>query len=75
VFLSDFRNSRPNTSNALMSGGIHALAGAAELMILLLKQRTGREPQVFLAGCGAEAGPHLPGKFSMVDNSCSKAFR
>ena len=65
----DYQEFPTNTSNALMSGGIHALAGAAERMIHLLKQRTGREPHMFLAGGAApKLGPHMLGKFSMVDN-------
>ena len=65
----DFQSFPTNTSNALMSGGVHALAGAAERMNRLLTQRTGRMPRVLLAGGAApKLAPHLTMRYTMVDN-------
>jgi len=65
----EFQNFPTNTSNALMSGGVHALAGAAERMLRLLAQRTGRMPSVLLAGGAApKLAPHLDVEFTIVDN-------
>jgi type III pantothenate kinase len=65
----DFQTFPTNTSNALMSGGVHALAGAAERMNRLLSQRTGRLPRVMLAGGAApKLAPHLPMRYTMIDN-------
>ena len=65
----DFQNFPTNTSNALMSGGVHALAGAAERMTRLLEEQTGKAPRVMLAGGAApKLAPHLPFAHSMVDN-------
>ena len=65
----EFQDFPTNTSNALMSGGVHALAGAAERMVRLLAQRSGQIPRVLLAG-GA-APKHAPPQLipnTMVDN-------
>ncbi len=52
-----------------MSGGVHALAGAAERMARLLSERTGRMPRVLLAGGAApKLAPHLRFSYTMVDN-------
>lgn len=65
----DFQHFPTNTSNALMSGGVHALAGAAERMMRLLRERTGHQPQVLLAGGAApKLAPHLQCSYTMVDN-------
>jgi type III pantothenate kinase len=65
----EFQGFPTNTSNALMSGGIHALAGAAERMNRLLTQRTGRLPRVLLAGGAApKLAPHLTMRYTMVEN-------
>jgi len=65
----DFQTFPTNTSNALMSGGVHALAGAAERMARLLSERTGRVPRVLLAGGAApKLAPHLQFAFTIVDN-------
>ncbi len=65
----DFQAFPTNTSNALMSGGVHALAGAAERMLRLLTEQGGRVPEVLLAGGAApKLAPHLPFPFRMVDN-------
>ncbi|MEP6702342.1 MAG: type III pantothenate kinase [Betaproteobacteria bacterium] len=65
----EFQNFPTNTSNALMSGGVHALAGAAERMSRLLAQRTGRQPRILLAGGAApKLAPHLSLTYTMVDN-------
>lgn len=65
----DFQEFPTNTSNALMSGGVHALAGAAERMVRLLTQRTGQTPRVLLAGGAApKLAPHLLLPYTMVDN-------
>jgi len=65
----DFQEFPTNTSNALMSGGVHALAGAAERMARLLRERTGRDPRVLLAGGAAvKLAPHLQFGYTIVDN-------
>ncbi|MEP7084687.1 MAG: type III pantothenate kinase [Betaproteobacteria bacterium] len=65
----DFQTFPTNTSNALMSGGVHALAGAAERMTRLLTDRTRRVPRVLLAGGAApKLAPHLQFGYTMVDN-------
>jgi type III pantothenate kinase len=42
-----------NTSDALMSGGAHAIAGAVERMHRKLRERTGKEPALFMTGGAA----------------------
>ena len=42
-----------NTSDALMSGGAHAMAGAVERMHRRLRQRCGREPLLLMSGGAA----------------------
>jgi type III pantothenate kinase len=65
----DFQTFPTNTSNALMSGGVHALAGAAERMARLLAEHTDRKPQVLLAGGAApKLAPHLQFPYAVVDN-------
>ena len=65
----DFQDFPTNTSNALMSGGVHALAGAAERMTRVLEQQTGKEPHVILAGGAAtKLAPHVAFSYAMVDN-------
>ena len=65
----DFQSFPTNTSNALMSGGVHALAGAAERMTRLLTDRTRRVPRVLLAGGAAlKLAPHLQFAYTVVDN-------
>ena len=65
----EFQTFPTNTSNALMSGGVHALAGAAERMNRLLSQRTGHVPRVLLAGGAApKLAPHLTMRFTVIDN-------
>ncbi len=58
-----------NTSNALMSGGLHALAGAAERMVAQLADHCQEAPQVLLAGGAAvKLAPFLNFPFASVDN-------
>ena len=65
----DFQDFPTNTSNALMSGGIHALGGAAERMVRLLGDRTGRTPRVLLAGgAAAKLAQQVSFAYTMVDN-------
>jgi type III pantothenate kinase len=65
----DFQTFPTNTSNALMSGGIHALAGAAERMARLLSEQSGRTPRVLLAGGAApKLAPQLRFAYTIVDN-------
>jgi type III pantothenate kinase len=65
----EFQDFPTNTSNALMSGGVHALAGAAERMVRLLAQRSEQTPRVLLAGGAApKLAPHLLMPYTMVDN-------
>ena len=42
-----------NTSDALMSGGAHAIAGAIERQVRRLTARTGQEPMLFMSGGAA----------------------
>ena len=65
----DFQDFPTNTSNALMSGGVHALAGAAERMMRLLEDETGKKPRVLLAGGAApKLAAHVPFPYAIVDN-------
>jgi type III pantothenate kinase len=65
----EFQPFPTNTSNALMSGGIHALAGAAERMVNQLAQHSGGAPYVLLAGGAAiKLAPFLDFAFEHVDN-------
>ena len=65
----DFQTFPTNTSNALMSGGVHALVGAAERMTRLLGEHAGRAPRVLLAGGAApKLAPHLQFPYAIVDN-------
>jgi len=65
----DFQEFPTNTSNALMSGGVHALAGATARMERLLERRTRRGVKVLLAGGAApKLAPHLELAHTMVDN-------
>lgn len=65
----DFQDFPTNTSNALMSGGVHALGGAAERMVRLLEEHTGRTPRVLLAGGAAtKLAPRVSFAYTMVDN-------
>jgi type III pantothenate kinase len=57
-----------NTSDALMSGGANAIAGAVERQYRRLQQRTGREPLLLAAGGAAsKLGPTLDLPFEVVD--------
>ncbi|MBL8326969.1 MAG: type III pantothenate kinase [Rubrivivax sp.] len=57
-----------NTSDALMSGGANAIAGAIERQYRRLEQRAGHPPLLLLAGGAAvKVGPTLELPFEMVD--------
>ncbi len=65
----EFQEFPTNTSDALMSGGIQALAGAAERMVNQLAERTQSAPKVLLAGGAAiKLAPYLNFAFEHVDN-------
>ncbi len=65
----DYQRFPTNTSNALMSGGIHALAGAAERVRRLLREEAGEAPIVLLSGGAApKLAEYLPFNFQLVDN-------
>jgi type III pantothenate kinase len=65
----EFQDFPTNTSNALMSGGIHALAGAAQRMVTQLTARAGSAPYVLLAGGAAiKLAPYLDFAFEHTDN-------
>ena len=52
-----------------MSGGIHALAGAAERMVAELTSLANAKPKVLLAGGAAvKLAPFLTFEFETVDN-------
>ncbi|MBL8331586.1 MAG: type III pantothenate kinase [Rubrivivax sp.] len=57
-----------NTSDALMSGGANAIAGAIERQHRLLSQRTGLQPLLLMAGGAApKLAPTLNVPFEVVD--------
>jgi type III pantothenate kinase len=57
-----------NTSDALMSGGAHALAGAIERVCRLLVARTGMQPRLFMTGGAAtKLAPITSLPFEIVD--------
>jgi type III pantothenate kinase len=57
-----------NTSDALMSGGVFAIAGAVERQQRRLRERTGVEPRVLIAGGAAvKLAPALDLEFEIVD--------
>jgi type III pantothenate kinase len=57
-----------NTSDALMSGGAHALAGAIERQARRLRQRTGAEPMLVMSGGAAvKLAPITDLPFETVD--------
>ena len=57
-----------NTSDALMSGGAHAIAGAVERMQRRLLARTGQEPLLLMSGGAAvKLGPIVELPFETVD--------
>ena len=57
-----------NTSDALMSGGAHAIAGAIERMQRRLRERTGQLPLLFMSGGAAvKLAPIVELPFETVD--------
>ena len=57
-----------NTSDALMSGGAHAIAGAVERLQRRLLERTGREPVLLMSGGAAvKLAPIVELPFETVD--------
>ena len=57
-----------NTSDALMSGGVFAIAGAVERQHKRLSARTGQVPKVLIAGGAAvKLAPALDVEFELVD--------
>jgi len=58
-----------NTSDALMSGGAHALAGAIERMHRKLVQRCGAEPMLLMTGGAAvKLAPITELPFETIDS-------
>jgi type III pantothenate kinase len=58
-----------NTSDALMSGGVFAIAGAVERQHKRLGARTGQVPKVLIAGGAAvKLAPALDVEFEIVDS-------
>ena len=58
-----------NTSDALMSGGVFAIAGAVERQYKRLAARGGRPPKVLIAGGAAvKLAPALDVEFEIVDS-------
>jgi type III pantothenate kinase len=65
----EYQDFPTNTSNALMSGGIHALAGAAERIVAQMTASARSAPQVLMAGGAAiKLEPFLSFPFTHVDN-------
>ncbi len=57
-----------NTSDALMSGGVHAIAGAVERLHRRLRERASAEPRVLITGGAAvKLAPALDVGFELVD--------
>ena len=57
-----------NTSDALMSGGAHAIAGAIERMQRRLQERTGQAPMLLMSGGAAvKLGPIVELPFETAD--------
>ena len=57
-----------NTSDALMSGGTDAIAGAIERMHRKLRARTGQEPALIMSGGAAvKLAPEINLPFEMID--------
>ncbi len=57
-----------NTSDALMSGGAHAMAGAIERMVRRLKSRTGQQPRLLISGGAAvKLAPIIDVSYDTVD--------
>ena len=57
-----------NTSDALMSGGAHAMAGAIERMVRRLESRTGQAPQLLMSGGAAvKLAPIIDVPHDLVD--------
>jgi type III pantothenate kinase len=57
-----------NTSDALMSGGAHSIAGAVERMHRRLRKRTGQEPVLLMSGGAAvKLAPITDLSFDTVD--------
>ena len=57
-----------NTSDALMSGGVFAMAGAIERMHRQIVQRCGAEPALYMTGGAAvKLAPACPLPFQLID--------
>jgi type III pantothenate kinase len=57
-----------NTSDALMSGGVFAIAGAIDRQMRRLRERTGRTPALYITGGAAvKLAPTLEHAFELVD--------
>ncbi|HEX6707884.1 MAG TPA: type III pantothenate kinase [Albitalea sp.] len=64
----EVRDFPTNTSDALMSGGAHAIAGAIERMHRRLSTLTGQEPVLLMSGGAAvKLAPITDQQFEMVD--------
>jgi type III pantothenate kinase len=65
----EVREFATNTSDALMSGGAHAIAGAVERTYRRLKQRAGAEPMLLMTGGAAvKLAPITDLPFETVDS-------
>jgi type III pantothenate kinase len=57
-----------NTSDALMSGGVNAMAGAVERMYRKLRAKTGQEPVLLMSGgASPKLSPVTDLKFEVVE--------
>jgi type III pantothenate kinase len=64
----EVRDFPTNTSDALMSGGAHSIAGAVERMYRRLRDRTGQEPVLLMSGGAAvKLAPITDLAFETVD--------
>lgn len=64
----EVRDFPTNTSDALMSGGAHSIAGAVERMYRRLRKHSGQEPALLMSGGAAvKLAPITDLSFEMVD--------
>jgi type III pantothenate kinase len=69
VHPGDFQTFPSNTSNALMTGGVQALAGAAEKQLQALERHiNGKAVAIVAGGAAVKLTPHLNFPHSLQDN-------
>jgi type III pantothenate kinase len=71
----EFQAFPSNTSNALMTGGIQALAGAAERQLGELVRRCGSVQVILAGGAASKLAPHLSFTYALHDNLVLEGLR